>query len=434
MEPTNNFEFLVSPQPFAEALQKANQVVVGSLLSSAEQAEMPLAFRENAMFSAGVIDLRILNKVQDFYTDFLAGNRVELPNGKVMLATGSRAAFISQMQEYLDSIGTKRTSGDLKDITSAARLGLIFDVKTRQAQDYGYFRQGMNPAVLNAFPAQRFIRVREVKTERLGHIPFENQVYLKTDPIWWLEINRDFGVPWGPFGWGCGHDVEDVDRDEAEHLGLIKPGQQLHPLKKFFNENLQANVSEIHPELLAKFKEAFGDQIVIEDGIARWRGQTAGQPGDTVTSRDLAAIRDYTATTGLADTLNAALRTERAAAPADMQLAADALTAAVAKLPVFAGEVYRGALLSDTELAAAARRYLPGNVVTEDAFTSASADRGMAFPGNLRFEIRSKAGRRLDDFSTVPDEREVLFDQGTQFRVVAARWHGGALHVTLEEL
>ena len=428
-------DFFVSPHQFQEAVEKlGSQFPIASSLSSSEWADVPVALRDNAFFSSRVQSARVLQAAKDALGDFLAGNRIQLPDGQTMLATGSRAAFISQMQDFMETQGIKRTSGGLQDITSAQRLGLIFDIKTRQAQDFGYWKQGMNPAVLSEFPAQRFIRVRDVKTERIGHIPFENQVYLKTDPTWWLEINRDFGVPWGPFGWGCGHDVEDVDRDEAEHLGLLKPGQRLQPLQRSINNNLQAGIARMDPDLVEKLKQVFGRQAVIEGDTMRWLGQAAAQPGDPVTSRDLAAIRDYTATTGLADTLNAALRTERAAAPADMQLAADALTAAVAKLPVFAGEVYRGALLSDTELAAAARRYLPGNVVTEDAFTSASADRGMAFPGNLRFEIRSKAGRRLDDFSTVPDEREVLFDQGTQFRVVAARWHGGALHVTLEEL
>ena len=62
--------------------------------------------------------------------------------------------------------------------------------------------------------------MREVKTERESHIPFEDKVFLKSDPVWAEQINQDFEVPWGPWGWGCGHDVEDVDRDEAESLGL----------------------------------------------------------------------------------------------------------------------------------------------------------------------------------------------------------------------
>jgi hypothetical protein len=113
-------------------------------------------------------------------------------------------------------------AGTIKDITSEPRLGLVFNTVTQQADDYGYWRQGMDPDVLNEFPAQRFIRVKAVKQERELHIPYENQVYLKTDPIWAKVINHDFGVPWGPWGWGCGHDVQDEDRAMAEELGLVK--------------------------------------------------------------------------------------------------------------------------------------------------------------------------------------------------------------------
>ena len=79
----------------------------------------------------------------------------------------------------------------------------------------------MDRDVLNEFPAQRFIRVQDVQQERESHLRF--------DPIWAQQINEVFHVPWGPWAWGCGHDVEDVDRDEAESIGLVKRGQRLEP-------------------------------------------------------------------------------------------------------------------------------------------------------------------------------------------------------------
>jgi len=160
----------------------------------------------------------------------------------------------------------------LKDITSERRPGLIFDTQTRQAGDYGYWRQGMSAAVLNAFPAQRFIRVIDVQEPRTSHAQFENQVYLKTDPIWAQRINQDFHVPWGPWAWGCGHDVEDVDRPEAEKLGLLAPGQRLEPDIKNFNENLQASVRGIGPALLEFLKGALGEQIEIQGDVIHWKG------------------------------------------------------------------------------------------------------------------------------------------------------------------
>jgi len=139
--------------------------------------------------------------------------------------------------------------------------------------------------VLNEFPAMRFIRVRDVKAEREAHVSYQDQVYLKTDPIWYLVINRDFGVPWGPWGWGCGHDVEDVDRDEAEALHLLKPGQHVGlpaGQKKFLNlnQNLQASVKTMDPDLVEKLKKEFGKRIVIEGDSLRWAtgSETPGAP------------------------------------------------------------------------------------------------------------------------------------------------------------
>lgn len=283
----------VKPMPFAEAIEKlGSQSPIGAALSSSEWADLPVQLRESAFFSANVENVRFLQKMQDSLGDYLAGNVKTLDDGQTLLATGSRAAFVDQMQKFLAAAGVKRTDGSIEDITSEKRLGLIFDIKTRQAADYGYWRQGMDPDVLNEFPASRFIRVQDVKEPRELHTPFQDQVYLKTDPIWALVINKDFHVPWGPWGWGCGHDVEDVDRDEAEKLGLIKRGQKVeaitqsngwpHP-KKFFNENLQASTAGIEPELLDKIKQVFVDQIVIEDDVIRWvnlnaAADKAGQP------------------------------------------------------------------------------------------------------------------------------------------------------------
>ena len=292
--------------PFEEAIDKlGSQSPIGALLSSSEWADLPVELRENAFFSANVESVRFLQSAQDSLGDFIAGNVKTLDDGQTLLATGSRAAFVDQMQARLAAMGVQRGDGGIRDITSEARLKLIFDIKTQQAGDYGYWRQGMDPDVLNEFPAMRFIRVKSVKEPRLAHEGYEDQVFLKTDPIWWRVINKDFGVPWGPWGWGCGHDVEDVDRDEAQSLGLIKRGQTVAQItqangwpnpSKFFNKNLQASANGIEPELLAKMKNVFGNKIVIDGDVIRW-AQPAELPADLppgpVTKPVSEAIRQF---------------------------------------------------------------------------------------------------------------------------------------------
>lgn len=284
----------VKPTDYYEALSKlgAKTPIVADMLSS-EWADVPVALRERAFFSSQVESVRFLQRALDAIDDFSRGARETMPDGETVLKTGSRAAFVDQMREFAmrEGMGPLEPGleGGLRDITSEKRLGLIFNTQTQQADDYGYWRQGMQADVLNEFPAQRFIRVQKVKQERESHIPYEDQVYLKTDPIWAKVINHDFGVPWGPWGWGCGHDVEDVDRKESEDLGLVKPGEQLQPDVKSFNENLQASTVGLEPELLAKLQQDLGEQLVIEGESMRWAGSEVATPAPVPTPAPIPA-------------------------------------------------------------------------------------------------------------------------------------------------
>lgn len=271
---------LVKPVPFTEAIEKiGTKTIIGSQLNSAEWSEVPLALRERAFFSARVESARFLQRAQDSIGDFLAGNREDAPDGTTMLKTGGRAEFVRQLQEFALANGmgplAPGEKGTLKDISSEKRLSLIFDTQTRQGQDYGYWKQGMDADVLNEFPAQRFIRVEHVHEPRDWHKLFEDGVWLKTDIEAWTRINQDFGVPWGPWGWGCGHDVEDVDRDEAEQLGLIEPGARPESAEKSFNDRLEATVRGLNEEVVQQLRSAFGDQIEVQGDTVRWSGKTS---------------------------------------------------------------------------------------------------------------------------------------------------------------
>lgn len=323
----------IAPIPFQEAIDKlGEQSVVGSTFSSSEWADVPLELRDNAFFSSRVESAQFLQRAQNSLGDFLTSNRTTLDDGQTVLATGSRTAFVSQMQDFLAGEGVVRSKGGLTDITSERRLGLIFDVKSRQAQDFGYWKQGMDPAVLNEFPAQRFIRIRDVKTEREAHIPFQDQVYLKTDPIWSRVINKDFGVPWGPWGWGCGHDVEDVDRDESDKLHLTRPGQVLTAHPRSLNNNLQASIKHLDPELVAKLKKEFGDRITIEGDMMRWAaGPSALVPIEIPAA--VAPLRSSPVSDALTVKVSGALKTDVSAAIAAIDKVHD--DGQLPEIPVF---------------------------------------------------------------------------------------------------
>src|SRR5581483_5186559 len=199
----------IQPILWQDAIDKIGQKsLIGSALSSEEWSEIPLELRERAFFSSTIENVRFLQRARDGITEFLSSAVETLPDGQKALATGSRQQFIKQMQDFAIAEGMgpldAHDAGTIKDITSEGRLGLIFDVQTQSAEDYGYWKQGMDPDVLNEFPAQRFIREREVKQPRPIHQQNEGVVRLKSDLEFWLGMNSPaiggFGVPWGPWG------------------------------------------------------------------------------------------------------------------------------------------------------------------------------------------------------------------------------------------
>lgn len=267
--PEKQMQFVLG-MPFDEAVAKLGQrSIIASKLRSDEWRDVPVQLRERAFFSSQVESLRFLQRARNGIADFLQSSRETLPNGESILKTGSRAQFVDQMKTFLEKEGVDRTTGGITDITSEGRLSLIFDIQTRQANEFGYYKQGMDLDTLDAYPAARFIRVAEVKEPRGSHTQYEDQVYLKTDPIWSV-INEDFGVPFAPFGFSCQHEQSDVSREEAEALGLIQPGQRIAPDERSFNDNVKASTRGIDPDLLAKLQEEFGAQIRIEGDAIVW--------------------------------------------------------------------------------------------------------------------------------------------------------------------
>jgi hypothetical protein len=276
----------IKPIHFKEAVDLlGSKSLIGSKLNSEQWSDVPLALRLRAYFSSQIESARFLQRSRDGIADFLQEAREEviLPDGSktTALKTGSRADFVKRMQDFAIAEGMgpldPKDAGTIKDIRTERRLGLIFDTQVRQAQDYGNWKQGMDADVLNAFPAQRFIRVKPAKEPRDTHHLHENEAQIKTDLAFWKALNQDFGVPWGPWGWGCGHDVEDVDRAESERIGLVAPGQDLQPVDESFNADLQASVRGLDPELTGQLKSEFGDQIQIRDDAAWWKGDRRGK-------------------------------------------------------------------------------------------------------------------------------------------------------------
>ena len=105
------------------------------------------------------------------------------------------------------------------------------------------------------------------------------------------------------------------------------------------------------------------------------------------------------------------------------------LNDALDRLPDYPADgLKRGTTLSPEEIT----KYVPDQIVTETAFTSASL--GRDFGGNVRFIINARHGKRIERLSQHPSEREVLFKAGTRFRVLSKEPDGGTTYIHLEEV
>lgn len=266
-------DIVVKPMEFEDAVRKlGTKTPVGALLRSAEWLDMPLALRERSMFSATVESVRVMKELQD---------RV--------LSSATPAEFIAKVRPFMREYGLGRDArgdgvadnADLTNLAGTSRLKLIYEQNLRSARGYGWWKQGQNADVLDAFPAQELLRVEDRKTKRNWQARWEaaggrtfagRMIALKSDPVW-RKISR-FGTPWPPYDFGSGMGVEDVDREEAEALGLIARDAPVKGDEADFNEELQASVKDLQPEHQEMIELAFGDQVKIANGMAQWVRQT----------------------------------------------------------------------------------------------------------------------------------------------------------------
>ena len=273
-------EIAISSLP--EAVRRiAGKTPVTSRLRTAEWARVPLALRERSQFSAHVESVRLIGAIQEKLSTRIGMLQEAVAGGT---ANVDRSSFIGDLRKIAQEEGLGTGTGGLTDISSRKRLGLIYDMQTRQAAEFARWKVGEDADVLDAYPAQELIREEDRKVPRdwqtrwAGHGGrfFEGRmIALKSDPIW-TAISA-FGTPWPPFDFGSGMGVEDVSREEAEALGVLPAGQPVAPQGELdFNQGLEASVTDIPTDLQEFLRQSFGNQIQIADGAVRWIGREGG--------------------------------------------------------------------------------------------------------------------------------------------------------------
>lgn len=271
----------VTQKPLAEvSAGLSRKTPIGAALDTAQwQTEVPAVLRDEAFFSATVESVRALTEAQDGLQQVL--DLVRGSKGEIAM---DRGRWIETMQQTADRLGLRNADpdkrGGLQDFGSERRLALIYNQQISSAQNRAYYLSGQDPDILAAWPAQELVRIRASTVPRKwaerwtaagGKLYSGRMIALKTDPIW-REISR-FRKPYPPFDFNSGMGLDEIDREEAEALGLIAPGEEIKPSVERDQAKLEASAKGMKPDALKALKQNFGNQIrITADGMAVWRG------------------------------------------------------------------------------------------------------------------------------------------------------------------
>lgn len=247
-------------------MQRLNRrTPLGSSLRTEDWLRAPLEIREAAFFSAAVEEERTLHKMKRMIADDLSLNPDVRFNGK--------SGFVADMRRRLGA--APGDSGKLTDVTSRRRLELIYNMNLEEAYEFGRHKTAQAPALLDAFPARELIRVesrevprswRERWTAAGGNLYGGRMIALVNDPVW-TNISR-FGRPYPPFDFGSGMGMASIERDEAEALGVIAPGELPPAEDPQFNAIRQASVRGLPEDAVARLAELFGPAFRQEGQLA----------------------------------------------------------------------------------------------------------------------------------------------------------------------
>jgi hypothetical protein len=260
-----------APVPFKEALDAIEvRTILPTAGKTADLRALSGAVKRRSEFSATVTSVELLQKIKDSANAIATGQTDE-------------ATMRLGIKNLLAEMGYQpdpEKIGGLQDLSSTTRINLQIDTQVDTARGYGWDLQGQQPDVLDEWPAQELIRDFAPKGRerdwaqrwaKVGGEFFDGRmIALKNDPIWSKlgdsSIFPDgLDNPYAPFAFNSGMGLRDIDRDEAEKLGLIEPNQEVFPRDLSFNAELQAT-PDVRDDQLRAMLEATGLGTFNSDG------------------------------------------------------------------------------------------------------------------------------------------------------------------------
>lgn len=225
------------PRPRANIAGK-HPVATG--LTSQQLALLDREAKERALFSARTTEQRYVAAMQDVLEDLVAGD-IDLAGARKRLKGILDDFGYTPEHGFPDAEAVEAAKpGTIEDLSSFGRLNLVMDTNEGMAASVSRLAEETDET-LDLFPAWRLVRFMEPNGEpRDWALRWavageevnwegacrEEMVARKDSPIWQAlgdgagGFTDTLGNPYPPFAFNSGMGWEDVDRDEAEALGL----------------------------------------------------------------------------------------------------------------------------------------------------------------------------------------------------------------------
>lgn len=224
--------------PILDALRAAQgRGALPTTMGSAELRELGAELRARSVFTARGSNAIFVSTLKGLINQLVSG---EIDPGEVKRALRAALDVLGYSPEGgfgPEDLGQvpPAVEGSLQDLRSNTRLNLIVRTQQELMAGAGQQARGTSPERLDAFPAWELVRIMPVRVPRDwpsrwrlagGTLREGRMVALKGDPIWGdLGSSSNFDdaldVDSPPFAYNSGMGWREVNREEAERLGVI---------------------------------------------------------------------------------------------------------------------------------------------------------------------------------------------------------------------